>query len=141
MSDSRPQNIIDLVSPDQQIRGHDELIDRDRGSEALSTPSVKLGRCRIARHGQMMLAIRLCSGEVEVLPYAALSRIRSSDTDTSLRLSFCVGDIIIEGQNLTILYHYLCEHRVQEVCQSDRAECMANCDELCIHSVSMQLRE
>lgn len=140
MSDSRPQNIIDLVSPDQQIRGHDEANIAGR-TEVTHEQTQRIGRCRIGRHSQMMLAIRLCSGEVEVFPYATLSRIRSSDTDSELRLSFCIGDVIIEGQNLTRLYHYLCEHRVQELCQSNRTECMTSNDEPCVHSITMQLRE
>lgn len=138
MSDSRPQSIIDLISPTQQIQRP------SMKTEKLHTSSEEgqmMGRCRIARQSQMMLAIRLCSGEVEVLPYATLARIRSDDSDQKLRLSFMVGQIVIEGERLTRIFHYLCEHRVQELCQSDRSECLTENEDVCIHSIVMKLRD
>lgn len=140
MSDSRPQSIIDLVSPDQQI--HRTAIQAKPEHSATATEDSQLvGRCRVARQSQMMLAIRLCSGEVEVLPYATLARIRSDNSDQSLRLSFVVGEIVIEGERLTRLFHYLCEHRVIEFCQSDRTECLTDGKDACVHSITMKLRD
>ncbi|MEP3480182.1 MAG: hypothetical protein ABJZ55_13105 [Fuerstiella sp.] len=140
MSDSLPQSIIEIMSPDQQIQRT-----RFKPKPAQSTPtsedSQTVGRCRIARHPQMMLAIRLCSGEVEVLPYNSLARIRSDNSDQALRLSFTVGEVVIDGERLTRLFHYLCEHRVLEICQSDRAECLVDDTNVCVHSIQMKLAD
>lgn len=140
MSDNRPQSIVELISPDQQIHSTSLKAKADDAATK-SDEGQTVGRCRIGRQSQMMLAIRLCSGEVEVLPYATLGRIRSENSDQSLRLSFLVGEIVIEGARLTRLFHFLCEHRVMEICQSDRTECLADGDEVCVHSVEMKLRD
>lgn len=141
MSDLRPQSIIELIGPDQQVREASIQASVEPTTDVFAEECDSLGRCRIARRSQMMLAIRLCSGDVEVLPYATLARIRSHDTDRMLRLSFCIGDIVIEGSHLTRLFHYLCEQRVMEICQSDIVEVMEEQQDVCVHSVIMKLRE
>lgn len=82
-------------------------------------------RGRIGRQPQMMLAFKKCSGEVEVLPYSLLRRIHSSDPDRGFIMLFADVQLTMEGQGLTQLFHYVCEHRALEIVEAERTVALA----------------
>ena len=138
MSDNQRTDIPNLVEEGSRfVRTKPSGNTTDDAGEEID----EVGRCRIARRPQMMVSFRKCNGVVDVLPYSMLSRIRSDDTHQLLRLSFPVGEIVIEGDQLTPLFHYLCEHRVLEVVESDRAEAMRTSSDIKVTGITMRFGE
>lgn len=82
-------------------------------------------RGRIGRRPQMMLAFRKCSGETLAVAYSLLTRIRSDDPDRGFAMTFGETEVKIEGEKLTQLFHYVCEHRALEIVEADRTIIMA----------------
>lgn len=138
MSDSRPKDISDLMEP----RAHVATVSKVTSANASDTDEdLTEGRCRISRKPQMMLGFRKCNGEIDVLPYSMLARIRSEETSRAMTLTFPRGDVKIEGEHLTSLFHYLCEHRVLEIAESDRTECLSSQNEVTVTAITIRFGE
>ncbi|MFN8709744.1 MAG: hypothetical protein ACK50J_23980, partial [Planctomyces sp.] len=77
---------------------------------------------RVSRRPQMMLLLRQCTGEVTVYPYSLLMQIHSQDPSKGFTLTFGDHKVQIEGENLTHLFNYVCQHRATEIVEAGRAE-------------------
>ena len=88
-------------------------------------PIDMVGSCRFARRPQMMLSFCKASGEADVYPYALLGRVRSLDPNRSFELFFPGIRVKVEGQRLQRLFHYVCEHRVLTISESNRSDALA----------------
>lgn len=132
MNDSRPSSIMDLVVSAERLSS------TQSNASGVPEDTTEQGRCRIARRPQMMVAFRRCNGVVTVLPYSSLSRIQSDDSDSVLQLNFPAVEVRIEGERLTRLFHYLCEHRVLEIAESDRAECMNDSTQIAVSRIDLE---
>lgn len=140
MSDDRRTDILDIVEPQARLSTMSTISSRVQPHSTDGQEEViDEGRCRISRRPQMMIGFRKCSGEIDVLPYAMLTRIRSEDTSRSMRLCFSQGEVLIEGEELTQLFHYLCEHRVLEIAESDRTDCLSSRSAMHVSKISMNL--
>ncbi|APZ94534.1 hypothetical protein [Fuerstiella marisgermanici] len=120
MSD-RPDTIADLLKPRPELTQFSHTSSKPAESPPPADDDyVAFGHGRVGLRPRMMLTFRKCSGEVEVLPYSMLMRICSDDTDKGFTLHFGSQTVIVEGQGLTQLFRYLCEHRAVEIVESDR---------------------
>lgn len=79
---------------------------------------------RVGRNPQMMIRFRKASGQTKVYAYSMLTEIDSENPDESFTLIFGVSKVVVHGQNLQRLFDYVCEHRVLEVVEADRASQM-----------------
>lgn len=140
MSDDRPKDIFDLVEPSARLSTLSNVTTGANSSDS-DDDVVEENRCRISRRPQMMLGFRTCNGEIDVLPYSMLTRIRSEDSSRTMRLSFSHGDVMIEGEQLTRLFHYLCEHRVLEIAESDRTDCLSSQNEMIVSAITLKFGE
>lgn len=102
---------------------------------------VAFARGRIGRRPQMMITFVKCSGEVEVLAYSRLTRIRSENPDRGFTLTFGEAEVCIEGEQLTPLFHYVREHRAVEVVEADRSVIMESEGECLVSKINSSSRE
>ena len=141
MNDDRRTAILDIVEPHARLSTISQVTTGAQQASQDDQEVIEHGRCRISRKPQMMLGFRKCSGEIDVLPYATLTRIRSEDTSRSMRLCFSQGEVLIEGEELTQLFHYVCEHRVLEIAESDRTDCLSSRSAMHVSTIKMQFSE
>lgn len=141
MNDDRRTNIFDVVETDTHQSAISKFTTGTRQTSDDESEVIEESRCRVSRRAQMMLGFRKCNGEIEVLPYSMLTRIRSEDTSLRMQLTFTHGEVIIEGEQLTRLFHYLCEHRVLEIAESDRTDCLASQNEMVVSAITMKFGE
>ncbi|MFN8707501.1 MAG: hypothetical protein ACK526_13455 [Planctomyces sp.] len=78
-------------------------------------------RGRVGTRPQMMISFRKCTGEVFAFAYSMLTKIYSENPDRGFTLFFSDTQVHIEGEHLLQLFHYLIQHRVIEVVETERA--------------------
>lgn len=109
---NRPRGGQNTGSVEEEATGYDEAASTDEYSP------FALGR--VSRRPQMMLLLRQCTGEVTVYPYSLLLQIHSQDPSKGFTLTFGDHKVRVEGENLTQLFNYVCQHRATEIVEAGR---------------------
>ncbi|MCA9063753.1 MAG: hypothetical protein KDA96_11860 [Planctomycetaceae bacterium] len=124
MSD-RPESILQLLQTRHRSPGSGVESEAPRAEEA-PEEYVAFARGRVGARPQMMIAFYRSAGDVTVFPYSLLTRIQCVDPAADVTLVFGGAKVRIEGQNLTQLTQYLCQQRVAEIHEADRAAQMVS---------------
>lgn len=111
---NRPRTGQAAGSVEEEATGYSET------SSAEEYTPFALGR--VSNRPQMMLLLRQCTGEVTVYPYSLLLQMHSKDPSKEFTMTFGDHKVQIEGENLTPLFNYLCQHRATEIVEASRAE-------------------
>lgn len=76
---------------------------------------------RVSRHSQLSLTFRCADGAVRAYSYAHFYSADSADPSTGFTVDFTHHKVRVTGRNLEMLLRLVCQYRVAEIREVDRA--------------------
>ena len=135
MSD-RTESIVQILNTRNRTSHASNVVESDNTDPATNDDYTPFALGRVSSRPQMMLVLKKCTGEVTAYAYSLLTKVHAIDPSKGFTLTFGDAKIQIDGNNLSQLFSYVCQHRAVEIIEADRSTLFQLKNETLVSTIS-----